>query len=164
MLRHAHFYRLGWLIMLAICSALCQCATKVPCGGDGEGYEIHDQQVRFWIISDIPVGQDPNMIVKDADYRTFQSIDNLSPRCDKTFGSYGRDAVHVFYRGVIINEADPETFEIIASQYYNDFAKDKNAVYFRGKFVTNRVQEFRIRSDYWYATEGKDGYHLHKLP
>ena len=142
------------------------------CGVAAEGYERRDHQIRYWIISDVPVGDpdhvsdvpvgDPDLVVTNALYESFRPLENvngLNPACSQ---QYGKDAAHVFFRGHIIEGADRATFEIMQSNY-GYYAKDTEAVYFQGKRISNRVQQFRILGGDWYATDGEKGFYFGKV-
>lgn len=129
----------------------------------GEGYEQRAHQIYFWVISD---SGSPDYwgagVVKDALYDSFRPLENvkgLNPPCSQ---SYGKDAAHVFYRGRIIEGADLATFEIMES-VQGQYAKDKQSVYFEGKRISDRAQQFRLFNGAGYATDGEQAFYYGKL-
>ena len=158
----------SWLALLLLCCSLSQCALgpsfeRGKCFMEGEGYEQRDHQIHYWVITDLPGIEDRDAgVVKDALYESFRPLDNVkdsNPECSQ---KYGKDAAHVFYRGHVIEGADLSTFEIIQSDY-SLYSKDKGAVYFGGKRISNRVQQFRILGSPWYATDGEQAFYYGKL-
>jgi hypothetical protein len=85
-----------------------------------------------------------------ADSRSFQVI-------QKDFNFFARDKDHVYYLGRVINEAQPESFQILENGYVKDkahvfFPKDRTYVLVEGA----RAETFVVKDDD--ATDGVNHY------
>lgn len=78
-----------------------------------------------------------HMIIKNVDVSTFKIINQF----------YSKDKNHVFYgrHGNKIEHSDPATFNIYSEFNNTGYAKDKNAVYYRGqKIMEADLESFHI--------------------
>jgi len=67
---------------------------------------------------------------KSKDLETFEIIGEV-------YSNYAKDKNQVYYYGRIIENADPETFEVISSTS----AKDKNNAYDNGRIIISTESE-----------------------
>lgn len=67
------------------------------------------------------------------------------------------DKNNVYYKGYIIEDADPETFKTLPG--HGDYSMDKNNVYFEGKIITEAdVKSFKYVNGFYYG----DDLHVYK--
>lgn len=79
----------------------------------------------------------------DADPKTFEALKN----------NYGRDAVHAFFEGDIIEGADGSTFKTLGKWY----ASDDTHVYISGRLIRGAdARTFKVRSDVRCHSLGED--------
>jgi len=86
-----------------------------------ESYTWKDGEVYFNMESGLMMGRG---IVEGIDKNTFQVINKY----------HAKDKNNVYYGNSIIEEADPDTFNVIIDNYYN-YTKDKNHIYLDGKTI-----------------------------
>lgn len=91
--------------------------TQLKYSSNGEWtsdhYGVSDTDVYFYTF-----GYHTGVKVRmDADIDTIQALD----------GYYAKDVDNVFYKGVAITGADPDSFELI--EYQDTFAKDEDSIY-----------------------------------
>lgn len=101
--------RIGVLAILGICASGC-----------GPGYEQVDGK---WSYVWWNTAHGRNVKKLGADAGTFQILGDED---------YAKDSRRVFYRGRVIKDADPSTFEILLDTTYANYAKDKTHVYLEG--------------------------------
>lgn len=76
--------------------------------------------------------------IKNVDRESFEVIDN-DPYDNKYSYNYAKDKNHVYFYGMIIENADPQSFQIINNKYIID----KNRLYYedrRGLYIVKEIE------------------------
>lgn len=154
------------------CAALLATASfgvqAIVCGDQPHGYIVKNSTVYYWWddLSSEDV-KTIERVLPEIDVNTFQKIgEPISPPppthtpfgdCPTPATFYGKDLAHVYYKGEIIEGADPATF----SMFDRIYTKDKSHIFFETKPISSLVETFhRIDSDgnLSYATDGENYY------
>lgn len=129
---------------------------------DQSGYdvEVREKITYFYYVYEnkkkLPV-----TLIGTADPRTFQQIRlNSSGACGDRLTPYAKDKSFVYFKGHIVEGADPSAFQLINSIY----ARDNTAIYSGMKRLTTRVESFRLLPNRFpYATDGEKFFHHDKV-
>ncbi|HET6422827.1 MAG TPA: DKNYY domain-containing protein [Planctomycetaceae bacterium] len=111
---------------LWILSAIILVCVSAGCGKPGYG-KVKGKWA--WIGWNEAVGRHETFI--EADLQQFKILKDRQ---------YGKDQSHVFYRGSIIQDADPATFDILPSQAGPSgqcYSRDQSRVYLEGHRITH---------------------------
>jgi hypothetical protein len=128
----------------------------LTCGPMPYGYDI-GAQVRFFTLKDRQWDQKNHETLPAADPASFVKL--VPPvlhvpemgMCPYAV-EYGMDKHAVYYRSQMIEGADPGSFMLAGWNY----AKDRSAIYYKGKRLSIRVGEFRVLDRKpGYATDGE---------
>jgi hypothetical protein len=152
-------------IKVLMCAAIFMAASLDAravfddCGESTFGYVLKESTIYFWW--DDSASSRKKIVEKSlslVDVDTFQPLLQPFPSdCPKPRSPYGKDKNHVYYRGEIIEGADPVTFYIFDHTY----TKDKNHVFYGTHLISNRVNAFQHvgeNSESQYATDGENYY------
>ena len=108
------------------------------------GYYQSRKEVSYRYI-DYPAYKKVKVKLEDVDPKHFQTIAWEA----NTPTYYAKDHRHVYYRGAIIEGANPATFQIIDYNYH--FSRDDQNVYCRTEIVSKDVANFRMVKPGWFA-------------
>ncbi len=139
-------------LAFALFSRVCLPWTCAPDRG-GYDVEVRDNKIMYYYYRYGENSERIKTIIESADPRTFIQLrrDGEGP-CVSLSSAYAKDKSFVYYKGMIIEGANPSTFRFLTGEY----ARDNVAIYSRTKRLTTKVDAFRLmpkRSPY--ATDGE---------
>jgi hypothetical protein len=133
--------------MLAVASVHSPMVRATSCVPEQSSYVVRAGQI--WFSTE---NAESSRFVKGIDIASFRDISPYGGDgpCAGRINDYARDKDHIFYRGIIVAGADPETFVFLD----NIYTKDKAAAYSGATRLTSRVEAFhRLPNGLW-ATDG----------
>lgn len=105
------------------------------------GYYVHNDKVYYY-------GGFNNASIKElpgADAKSFTVLNEISP--DREFASlFARDDTQVYYSGEVLENVDPQTFEVLGSE----LGKDKDRVFSRTSVLSEDPENFVALKDGFY--------------
>lgn len=138
--------RRTWAVLLSLLLC-CACHKKGPPGAlDQSGYHVRNGVVYF-----LPNWTSKAFIVEQAEAATLET-----PLPGGTVADYAKDRRHVFYRGTIVDKADPATFEILDDR----FARDAQHVFSGSRLLCDDSPHFTVVSAN-FVKNSRSVYRLH---
>lgn len=150
------------MFLLMVLSAISSDCFSSSCAPDQAGYdvEVREKITYFYFVYEnkkkLPV-----RLIETADPQTFQQIrSGRNGVCGDLPTPYAKDKSFVYYKGHIVEGADPSAFHLIDAMY----ARDNTAIYSGTKRLTTRVVEFRLLPNRFpYATDGEKYFYRDKI-